>query len=85
MGLENEAFLEFIGNPKNYIGGIEINIDGTTTFVAEVNEDHTDRPKGKVYAISTGKHVVSITYNNNIIFKKQIFVSSQESKKIVLP
>jgi hypothetical protein len=29
--------------------------------------------------------MVTVTYNNNVIFKKQIFVSAQETKKIMLP
>ena len=84
-GLENEAFLEFIGKPNNYSGGVDINIDEKSTFKAKVNKDHADRPKGKVYAISTGVHVVTVSYNNIVIFKKQIFVSAQETKKIILP
>jgi len=46
-GLENESFLEFIGTPSNYDGGVKVNIDNKTTFTAEVNKDHADRPKGK--------------------------------------
>jgi hypothetical protein len=84
-GLENESFLEFIGTPSNYNGGVKVNIDDKTTFTAEVNKDHADRPKGKVYAISTGTHVVTVSYNNSVIFKKQIFVSAQETKKVILP
>lgn len=84
-GLENESFLEFIGKPSNYSSGVDVNIDDKSTFKAEVNNVHADRPKGKVYAISTGTHVVTVSYNNNVIYKKQIFVSSQETKKIMLP
>jgi hypothetical protein len=84
-GLENEAFIEFIGIPSNYNGGVDVNIDDKNNFKGEVNKDHADRPKGKVYANSTGNHLITITYNNNLIFKKQIFVSSQETKKIMLP
>lgn len=84
-GLENEAFIEFIGKPGSYSGGVDVNIDDKTTFKAEVNRDNTDRPKGKVYAISTGSHKVTVFYNNNVIYKKQIFVSAQETKKIMLP
>ena len=72
-GLENESFLEFIGKPSNYSGGVDVNIDDKSTFKADVNKDHADRPKGKVYAISTGTHIVTVSYNNNVIFKKQIF------------
>ena len=84
-GLENEAFLEFIGSPSNYTGGVDVNLDDKNTFKGEVNKDHADRPKGKVYAISTGNHSITVSYNSKVIFKKQIFVSSQETKKIILP
>lgn len=84
-GLENEAFLEFVGKPSSYTNGVDVNIDDKTTFKAEVNKDHADRPKGNVYAIATGTHVVTVSYNKNVIFKKQIFVSAQETKKIILP
>lgn len=84
-GLENESFLVFIGKPGNYSGGVDVTIDDKSTFKAEVVKDHADRPKGNVYAISTGKHVVTVSYNDNVIFKKQIFVSAQETKRIMLP
>ncbi|MDR3297345.1 MAG: hypothetical protein LBS94_03820 [Prevotellaceae bacterium] len=84
-GLENEAFLELVGNPNAYSEGVEVNVDDKTTFTASVNKDHADRPKGKVYAISTGTHTVTVTHKGSVLFKKQIFVSAQETKKIMLP
>jgi hypothetical protein len=84
-GLENEAFISIVGNPNNYEGGVDVTVDETTSFKAEVGKEHTNRPKGTVYAISTGKHVVSVSYRNTEIYKKQIFVSAQETKTIVLP
>ena len=84
-GIENEAFIELIGNPNTYVGGVIVNIDDKITFNAEVNKAHADRPKGKVYAISTGIHTITVSYNNSVIFKKQVFVSAQETKRIVLP
>lgn len=84
-GLENESFLEFIGNPSSYIGGIEVNLDDKSNFIAEVGNANAARVKGKVYAISTGKHIITISYKNNVIVKKQIFVSAQETKKLLLP
>jgi len=38
-----------------------------------------------VYAISTGKHVISVYYNDKVIYQKQIFISAQETKKVLLP
>lgn len=84
-GLENESFIEFIGNPSNYLGGIDVDIDNINNFKAVVGNDNASRVKGKVYAITPGKHVVSVSYKNNLIVKKQIFVSAQETKKIILP
>ncbi|MDR3653448.1 MAG: hypothetical protein P4L34_10845 [Paludibacter sp.] len=84
-GLEKESFLEFIGSPSNYSGGVDVSVDNKTTFNAEVYNDKASRVKGKVYAISTGQHVISVTYKNRVIFNKQIFLSTQETKKILLP
>src|ERR1035437_10216163 len=84
-GLEKESFLEFIGNPNSYSGGVDVSVDNKPMFKAEVFNDKADRVKGKVYAISTGQHIVSVTYKNNLIFNKQIFLSTQETKKILLP
>jgi len=84
-GLENESFLEFISNSGNYSDGVEVSVDNQPTFKAEVFNDKTTRVKGKVYAISTGQHIVSVTHKNNLIVKKRIYLSIQETKKIVLP
>lgn len=84
-GLENESFLAFIGDPDNYSEGVEVTIDDKTPFLATVKKDYAKRPKGNVYAVSTGTHNLTVKYSNKIIFKKQIFVSAQETKKILLP
>jgi hypothetical protein len=41
--------------------------------------------RGEVYAITTGKHLIKIYSDNKIIYNQQIFVSSQQTKKIILP
>ncbi|MDD2513225.1 MAG: hypothetical protein PHS71_08260 [Proteiniphilum sp.] len=84
-GLENESFLEFVGDPGSYSGGVDVKIDDKTSFRAEVNKNHADRPKGTVYKIPTGAHLIAVSYKNNVIFRKKIFISSQETKKIMLP
>lgn len=84
-GLENESYLMFVGNPDNYAGGVEVTLDDKTNFIAEVDNDRPGNMKGKVYAIATGKHVLTVVYKNDVLVKKQIFVSAQETKKIILP
>ena len=85
-GVGNEAFLEFVAQvPSFYSGGVDVTVDGNVKFRAEVKRDHAKRPKGLVYAISTGTHDVTVSYNNRIIYQQKIFVSAQETKRIVLP
>lgn len=84
-GLENESYLEFIGKPSLYSGGVDVTIDGKNTFNAEVNKGTSKRPKGKVYSMPTGRHSLSVKYNGELIYSKEIFISSQETKQILLP
>jgi len=84
-GLEKEAFLEFIGNPSLYDGGIDIQLDNKLKFEAVVNKKNADRPKGIVYSISPGNHLITVSYNGKIVFQKQVYISYQETKIIILP
>ena len=89
IGLENESFLEFIGTPSDYRNGVDVKIDDDISFKADVNKvgrRNVAKVKGgKAYVISTGTHIITVFYNNNVVLKKQIFVSTQETKKIILP
>ncbi len=84
-GLENESYLVFIGQPGNYSGGVDVALDESLRFKAEVTKGKAKRPKGNVYAIPTGTHTITVTYMNNVVYRKQHFVSAQETKKIILP
>jgi hypothetical protein len=84
-GLEKAAFLEFIGNPSLYDGGIDIQLDNKLKFKAVVNKKNADRPKGTVYSISPGNYLITVSYNGEIVYQKQVYISYQETKMIVLP
>lgn len=84
-GLENESYLVFIGDQSKYSGSIEVDIDNNTTFNAEVTNNKTSNIKNNVYAIATGTHTITVNYKNNVVYKKQIFISAQETRKIILP
>lgn len=85
QGLANESYLEFIGDPNNYSKGVEVVVDDKTPFQAKVYKDKIGRMRGEVYAIASGKHTLKVYYENKIIYNKQLFISAQESKKIILP
>lgn len=82
-GLENEAYLEFVG--KDYTGGVKVIIDNENTFNANVKKKILKRPKGDKYAINPGRHILEVYYNGSLIVKKEILVANQESYRINLP
>jgi hypothetical protein len=84
-GLENESYLEFVSQSQIYPDGVSVTVDNTLNFKADVYKDKTDRTKGKVYAISVGAHTISVSYNNQLLYNKKIFISTQETKYILLP
>lgn len=83
-GLENEAFLEFVGPSGSYQNGVDVILDGKTSFKAIVHKDKVGYMKGEVYAIPTGTHALKVSYSGQVVYEKQIFVASQETKTIVL-
>ena len=84
-GSPEGAYLVFIGEPQNYTTGITVKIDEEATFSAEVGADLSNSSTAKVYPVPSGKHFVTVSHNGSIIFKKQVVVKVQETKKIVLP
>lgn len=84
-GLENQSFLEFVGNPRLYSKGVDVVVDKTKSFNAEVHKAGKKRPVGNTYAIPTGKHTITVMHDDKIIYSRQIFVSAQETKIVVLP
>ena len=83
-GLDNQCFIAIIGNPRDYLGGLEAIIDESYTFKAQVNTTKTKFPNGLVYALSSGKHLITLTYKKKVIYSKTVFISAQETKEIVL-
>jgi hypothetical protein len=84
-GIENQAFLLIVGTTSNYPNGVEVILDEKTRFIGEVQKDYMRVKDVRLYGISTGRHDVSIMHNNQVLYKKTIFVTSQQTKKIILP
>jgi len=84
-GLENEAFLDIVGTQRNYVGGVTVILDDKISFKAEVNDPAANTPRGKTYAIASGNRVVAVQYNGKDLYRKQIFVSAQETRRIAIP
>jgi len=84
-GLENEAFLDIVGTQRNYVGGVTVILDDKTSFKANVNDPAANTPRGKTYAIAAGSRIVAVQYNGKDLYRKQIFVSPQETRRIAIP
>lgn len=84
-GVDNEAYLEFLGDPHLYTGGVEVDIDGEVTFTAQVEDPETvNRLRGKVYTVIPGVHVITVTYDGVIVYKQKVMLSNQETRKVKL-
>ena len=86
-GKEDMAFLVFVGPLETYGNGsktIQVDVDGTK-FDAKVVKPKTANRKGTQYGVATGRRNVTVMFNGQIVYQKQLFLSSQETKIINLP
>ena len=86
-GKEDMAYLVFVGSLKTYGNGskpVQVDVDGTT-FDAKVVKPKTANRKGAQYGVATGRRNVTVKFNGQTVYQKQLFLSSQETKIINLP
>lgn len=86
-GKEDMAYLIFVGPQKTYGNGskrVQVDIDGNK-FDAQVVKPKTANRKGTQYGVATGRRNITVKFNNQVIYQKQLFLSSQETKIITLP
>lgn len=86
-GKEDMAYLVFVGPLETYGNGskpVQVDVDGTK-FDAKVVKPKTANRKGTQYGVATGRRNITVKFNNQTIYQKQLFLSSQETKIINLP
>ena len=86
-GKEDMAYLVFVGPRQIYGNGskpVQVDVDGKQ-FDAKVVKPKTANRKGIQYGVATGRRNVTVKFNGQIIYQKQLFLSSQETKIITLP
>jgi len=82
-GKEDMAYLVFVG-PKSTYGTVQVDVDGTK-FDAKVVKPKTANRKGVQYGVAPGTRNITVKFNNNVVYNKKLFLSSQETKIINLP
>ena len=86
-GQEDMAYLVFVGPRQTYGNGskpVQVDVDGKQ-FDARVVKPKTANRKGIQYGVATGRRNVTVKFNGQTIYQKQLFLSSQETKIITLP
>jgi hypothetical protein len=86
-GKEDIAYLVFVGPAEKYENGakpVQVEVDGTK-FDAQVVKPKTANRKGTQYGVATGRRDVTVKFNGQTVYQKQLFLSSQETKIINLP
>ena len=75
------------GPLKTYGNGsrpVQVDVDGKK-FDAKVVKPKTANRKGTQYGVATGRRNITVTFNGQTVYQKQLFLSSQETKIINLP
>lgn len=84
-GKANEAYLSLVENQTKYPEGVKVIIDNNQPFLALVNKVTKMKVRSNVYTIPTGRHTITIKFNDLLLLQQEIFTSSQETKEIRLP
>lgn len=81
-GMSDQAFLAFTADRSCTV---EVTVDGKTHFNAAVSPESVHQVKGVMYAIKPGRRLVVVKEGDKTVYRKEIFLSSQETKTIQLP
>lgn len=84
-GKDDVAYLLFVSASNQGSEIVDVTIDGSTTFEAKTVKAKKANRKGTSYAIATGRRKIKVIKEGQILYNKEIFVSTQETKIITLP
>lgn len=83
-GKEDMAYLLFVTGSGND-NDVTVTLDGEKVFTAKVVKQKNANRKGTSYGVATGRRKVKVQRDGKTLYDKEIFVSSQETKQIILP
>jgi len=84
-GLENESYLQFIQGQGKYNEGVDVFVDNIAPFKAKVDKVNSRTVKGNVYTIKSGTRHLRVEYKGQVLYEKDIVLSSQETRQVQLP
>ena len=83
-GKEDIAYLLFVSDYAYKGKTVNVSVDGKANFEAEVVKLKKSNRRGTQYGVPTGTKTIVVKYEGRIIYQKQLFLSSQETKIITL-
>lgn len=83
-GKDDVAYLLFV-SASNSSETVDVTIDGNVSFEAKTVKAKKANRKGTSYGIATGRRKIKVTKEGEVLYNKEIFVSTQETKIITLP
>ncbi len=84
-GMDDMAYLLFVSPQQNTKKIVMVTLDNDKTFDAKVVKAKNSKRKGTSYAVSTGKKIVKVECDGQLLYNKEVFLSPQETKMIILP
>ena len=84
-GLDDVAYLLFISDDEYAGKKVNVTIDSNRPFEAEAVKGRKAHRRGTQYGISAGRHTIKVSSDGKTLYQKEIFVSTQEVKQILLP
>jgi len=85
-GKENIGYLQFVqGSNLSYKKGVTVYIDDNPPFTAKVEKEKRIKIKSTNYTITPGQRNIKVVENNRILYEKELYIVTQETKRIVLP
>lgn len=85
-GKEDVAFISLVSSDVMANKDVDVYIDEDLHFTMHVQKakQSTEKHNGKLHSIKPGKRHMKIVYKGNVIYEKDVFLSSQQTKLINL-
>ncbi len=84
-GIDNVAHLLFVSSGNRSAYEVKVSLDDGTLFTAKTIKVRNSSLKGSQYAVRTGRRKLKVMEGNRILYEKEIFLSTGETKEILLP
>ena len=84
-GKDDVAYLLFVGQSEYGGKEVQVSIDNEQPFNAKVVKSRKAVRRGTQYGVGTGTRSIIVKSEGKVIYKKKLFLSTQEVKQIQLP